>query len=63
MVKISPACSPNTYQINNVWKDFRLSVLAFATVAWKNFKGNFTAKIDFPIGFFRLPSLTLTLEV
>ena len=48
---------------NIVGRDFRLSVLAFATVARKSFKGKFTAKIDFPIGYFRLPLLTLTLEV
>ena len=50
-------------RINNVWRDLRLSVIAFATVARKSFKGKFTAKIDFPIGYFRLPLLTLTLEV
>ena len=31
-------------------------MLAFATVAWKSFKGKFLAKIYFPIGYFRLPS-------
>ena len=60
LVQISSACSPNTYEI---WKDFRLPVSEFATVARKSFNGKFTAKIDFPIGHFMLPLLTLTLEV
>ena len=39
-------------------------VLAFATVARKVLKGNLQpAKSDFPIAYFRLPLLTLTLEV
>ena len=29
----------------------------------EEFYGKFTAKIDFPIGYFMLPLLTLTLEV
>ena len=41
----------------------RLAVVAFATIARESFKANFAAKIDFPIGYFRLPLLTLTLEV
>ena len=61
LVQISPACSPNAYQIKN--GETRLAVLAFATVAWESFKGKFTAKIGFSIGYFRLPLLTLTLEV
>ena len=32
-------------------------------VAGKSFNGKFTAKIDFPIGYFMLPLLMLTLEV
>ena len=36
---------------------------ALATVVRKSFNGTFTAKIDFPIGHFRLPLLMLTLEV
>ena len=36
---------------------------ALATVAWKNFNGKFTAKIDFLIGYFMLPLLMLKLEV
>ena len=51
------------YVSNNVRRDLRLEVLAFATVARKRFIGKFSAKIDFPIGYFRLPLLTLTLEV
>ena len=51
------------YVSNNVRRDFRLPVLAFVTVARKGFKGKFSAKNDFPIGYFRLPLLTLTLEV
>ena len=61
LIQISPECSQNTYQI--MWRDFRLLVLAFATVARKSLKGKFTAKIDFLIGYFRLPLLTLTSEV
>ena len=38
------------YVLNNVLRDFRLAVLAFAMVARKNIKVKFTAKIDFPIG-------------
>ena len=38
-------------------------MLALATVAGKNFHGTFTAKIDFPIGYFMLPLMMLTLEV
>ena len=38
-----------------------MSVLA--TVVGKNFNGKFTAEIDFPIGYFMLPLLMLTLEV
>ena len=30
---------------------------ALATVSRKSFKGKFTAKIDFPIGYFMLPSI------
>ena len=51
------------YISNNVWRDFELAVLVFAMVAGKSFKGKFTAKIDFPIGYFRLPEMMLTLEV
>ena len=35
---------------------------ALAMVARKSFNGKFTAKIDFPIGYFRLPLLMLTLD-
>ena len=51
------------YVLNNVWTDFRFPVSAFATVAWKNFNGKFTAKMDFPIWNFMLPLPTLNLEV
>ena len=37
ILQISPACSPKVS--NNVWRDFRLTRLAFATVARKIFKG------------------------
>ena len=40
------------YLSNNVWSDFRLPMSALATVAGKSFNGKFTAKIDFPIGYF-----------
>ena len=33
---------------------------ALATVAGKNFNSKFTAKIDFPIGYFIIPLLMLT---
>ena len=36
---------------------------ALATVAGKSFNDKFIAKIGFPIGYFMLPSLLLTLEV
>ena len=36
---------------------------ALATVAGEIFNGKFTAGIDFPIGYFMLPLLMLTLEV
>ena len=48
---------------NNVWRNFGLAVSAFATVVPKNFNGKFAVKIDFLIGHFMLPLLTLTLEV
>ena len=44
---------------NTVWRDFRLPVSAFAAVARTSFNGKFTAKINFPIGHFMLPLLTL----
>ena len=49
--------------LNKVWRDFRLPVTEFATVAWKSFNGKFTAKINFQFGIFMLPLLTLKLEV
>ena len=45
---------------NNVWRDFRLPVSAFATTTWNSFNGKFAAKIDFPIVHFMLSFLTLT---
>ena len=42
---------------------FDLQCQHIATVAGKSFNGNFTTKIDFPIEYFMLPLLTLTLEV
>ena len=36
-------------------------MLVFATVAWKSFKGKFTAKIDFPIVICR--GLATSLEI
>ena len=50
------------YLSDNVWRDFRLPMSALATVAGKVVR-KFTAKIDFPIGYFILPLLMLTLEV
>ena len=49
--------------LRNIWKDFRLPMSALAMVARKSFNGNFTAKIDFPIGHCMLALLILTLEV
>ena len=36
---------------------------ALAMVAGKRFNGKFTAKIDFPLGYFTLPLLKMTLKV
>ena len=35
------------YLPNNVWRDFRLLMLALATVAGNSFNGKFTAKLIF----------------
>ena len=51
------------YVSNNVRRDFRLPVSAFATVARKVFNGKFTAKIHVPISTFMLSYLTSTLKV
>ena len=51
------------YVSNNVWRDLRLPVSDFSTVAWKSFNLKFTAKIDFPIVHFMSPLLILTLKV
>ena len=59
---MSPACGPNTYQIN-LWRDLRLPMSALATAAGKSFNGKFTAKVNFSIGYFLLPLLMLTSEV
>ena len=48
-VQISPACGSNTYQIIYV-ENFRLAVLAFATIARESFTFKFTANIDFRLG-------------
>ena len=58
-VQISPACGKNIF-LRNVWGDFRLPMSALVTLAGKRLNGNFTAKIDFPIGYFMLPLLMLT---
>ena len=52
----------NTYQIM-YGKNLRLVVSAFAKVAPKSFNGKFAVNIDFPMGHFMLPLLTLTLEI
>ena len=49
------------YVSNNVWRDFTLPMSPLATVAGKTFNGKFTAKIDFPLGYFILPLLMLTI--
>ena len=46
-----------------MWRDFKLSMPALAMAAEKSSNGKFTAKIDFPIGYFMLPLLMLKLEV
>ena len=51
------------YFVRNVWRDFRISMLALTTVARKSFNGKFTAKIDFPIGHLMLQLLMLILKV
>ena len=48
--------------VRNVWRYFRLPMSALARIARKSFNGEFTAKIDFPIGHFALPLLMLTLK-
>ena len=61
-VQIPPACGPNTYQIT-YGETLRVPMSALATVAGKSFNSKFTAKMDFPIGYFILLSLMLTLDV
>ena len=63
LVQISPASGSNTNQI--IYEEILdfLVVLTFEMVAQKSFNGNFTAKIDFPIGHFMLPLLKLTLDM
>ena len=61
LVHILPAYGQ--YVLNNVWRDFRRPASGFATVAQKSCNVKFTTKTDFSIGQFRLPLLTLTLEV
>ena len=39
-----------THFWRKVWRDFRLSMWALATVAGNNFNGKFTAKVDADIG-------------
>ena len=51
------------HSLRNVWRDFKVLMSALATVAGKSFNGKLTAKIDFPIGYFMLPLLVLTLKV
>ena len=51
------------HSLRNVWRDFRLLMSALATVAGKSFNGKFTPKIDFPIRYFMLSLLILTLKV
>ena len=47
----------------DVWRDFKLLMLALATVALKSFNAKFTPEVDFPIRYFMLPLLILTLKV
>ena len=57
------ACGKNIIILRDAWRDFRLPMLALATIARKSFNGKFTAKIDFPIGYCMLPLLMYTLKV
>ena len=50
------------YVSNNVWKNIKLPVSAFATVARKICNFKFTVIIDFPIRHFILPLMTLTMK-
>ena len=56
-IQFLPACGPN------VWRNFRLTVSAFATAARKSFIGKYTVKTDFPKENFMLPLLTLTMTL
>ena len=47
------------YVSNNVWRDFRHLVSAFATVALKSFNGQIPATIDFLIRHFMLHTTSL----
>ena len=60
-VQIPLACGTNIF-IESM-ETLRLPLSALAMVAWKSFNGKFNAKIDFPIGYFMLPLLMLTLKV
>ena len=40
------------YLSNDIWRDFKLPMSALATVAGKSFNDKFTAKIDFPLGYY-----------
>ena len=63
-IKIVPGIFKAT--VSSRRRDFRFPMSALAMAARKGFfflNGKFTAKIDFPIGHFMLPLLTLTLEV
>ena len=47
----------------NVWRDFRIPMSALATVKRKSFNGQFTTKLNFPIGYFIWSLLKLTSQV
>ena len=47
--------------VRNVWKDFRLLMSALETVPGKNLNDKFTAKMNFPNGYFISPMLMLSL--
>ena len=48
------------YVSNNEWRDFSLSVSAFASVVQKTFNCKFSEKTEFPTEHFMLLLLTLT---
>ena len=61
-VQIPQACGTHIV-LKNVWRDFRFSMSALATVKQNSFKGKFTAEINFPDRVFMLSLLMQALKV